>query len=91
MPEIRRSPMANTVLCLKAYGVDDIIGFDFMDRPPRESLVQALEHLYALDALDDKGHLTSIGEQMAELPLDPVFSKVLLASKVRSLILKKMC
>lgn len=36
--------------------------------------------LYNLGALDDEGLLTRLGRKMAEFPLDPAMSKVLLAS-----------
>ncbi|KAI8922524.1 P-loop containing nucleoside triphosphate hydrolase protein [Powellomyces hirtus] len=79
-PEIMRCNLASVVLMLKASGVDDVLGFDYMDKPSRTSIVRALEQLYALGALNDEGGLSELGQQMAELPLDPVYSKVLLQS-----------
>jgi ATP-dependent RNA helicase DHX8/PRP22 len=35
VPEIKRCNLANVVLQLKALGIDDIIGFDFMEKPSR--------------------------------------------------------
>lgn len=49
-----------------------------MDPPPAETLIRALEQLYALGALNDKGELTKLGRRMAELPLDPQLSKTLI-------------
>lgn len=34
-PEIRRCNLASVVLMLKAAGVEDVVNFDFMERPPR--------------------------------------------------------
>jgi len=65
---------------LKAMGVNDLLGFDFMDPPPPDTLVSALEQLYNLGALDDEGLLTKLGRKMAEFPLDPPVSKMLIAS-----------
>lgn len=65
---------------LKAMGVNDLLGFDFMDPPPPDTLVSALEQLYNLGALDDEGLLTRLGRKMAEFPLDPPVSKTLIAS-----------
>jgi pre-mRNA-splicing factor ATP-dependent RNA helicase DHX16 len=62
-------------------GIDDLIDFDFMDPPPAETLIRALEQLYALNALNDRGELTKIGRRMAEFPLDPMMSKSILASE----------
>merc|ERR1711959_500221 len=61
-------------------GINDMLGFDFMDPPPVQTLVYALEILYHLGALDEEGLLTRLGRKMAEFPLDPPMSKVLLAS-----------
>ncbi|KAH8552048.1 P-loop containing nucleoside triphosphate hydrolase protein [Umbelopsis sp. PMI_123] len=81
VPEIKRCNLAAAVLNLKAAGVEDVLGFDYMDRPSRTSLSRALEQLYSLCAINDKGLLTEEGKQMAEFPLDPVFSKVLIQSQ----------
>ncbi|KAI9282963.1 P-loop containing nucleoside triphosphate hydrolase protein [Umbelopsis sp. AD052] len=81
IPEIKRCNLAAAVLNLKAAGVHDVLHFDYMDRPSRTSLSRALEQLYSLSAIDDKGTLTQEGKQMAEFPLDPVFSKVLIQSQ----------
>ena len=69
------------VLLLKSLGINDLIHFDFMDPPPHETLVLALEQLYALGALNHMGELTKLGRRMAELPVDPMLSKMILASE----------
>jgi ATP-dependent RNA helicase DHX8/PRP22 len=43
VPEIQRTNLANTVLLLKAMGINDLLNFDFMDPPPVQTLVAALE------------------------------------------------
>lgn len=35
IPEIKRCNLSNIILQLKAMGVDDIIGFDFIEKPSR--------------------------------------------------------
>lgn len=77
MPEIQRTNLNAVVLLLKSLGINDLVGFDFMDPPPAETLIRALEHLYALGALNDRGDLTKVGRQMAEFPTDPMFAKAL--------------
>lgn len=42
-------------------GINDLIHFDFMDPPPAETLVRALEQLYAIGSLNDRGQLTKLG------------------------------
>lgn len=53
VPEIQRTNLAMTVLTLKAMGINDTLGFDFMDPPPPATLIAALEQLYNLGALDE--------------------------------------
>lgn len=45
-----------------------------------ESLMQALEDLDYLAALDDDGNLSEVGIIMSEFPLDPQLAKALIAS-----------
>lgn len=66
---------------LKSLGINDLLGFDFLDPPPGDTLVRALDLLYALGALNDRGELTKIGRRMAEFPMDPALSKSILASE----------
>lgn len=80
LPEIQRTNLGNVVLQLKAMGINDLIGFDFMDPPPIQTLVGAMELLYAQGALDDEGLLTRLGRKMAEFPLEPALSKMLIIS-----------
>lgn len=54
----RRCP-PSSLLCVCA-GINDLIHFDFMDPPPHETLVLALEQLYALGALNHLGELTKV-------------------------------
>ncbi|KCV71143.1 pre-mRNA-splicing factor ATP-dependent RNA helicase DHX15 [Fonticula alba] len=79
-PEMLRSNLGSVVLQLKKLGIDDLVNFDFMDPPVPETLMRALEMLNYLGALDDDGNLTSVGEMMSELPLDPELAKMLIAS-----------
>jgi pre-mRNA-splicing factor ATP-dependent RNA helicase DHX16 len=66
---------------LKSLGINDLIHFDFLDPPPHETLVLALEQLYALGALNHRGELTKLGRRMAEFPVDPTMSKMIMASE----------
>ncbi|KAJ3669811.1 hypothetical protein LUZ60_010135 [Juncus effusus] len=81
VPEIQRTNLANVVLTLKSLGIHDLVNFDFMDPPPSEALLRALEQLFALSALNSKGELTKTGRRMAEFPLDPMLSKMIVASE----------
>lgn len=48
--------------------------------PAPETLMRALELLNYLGALDEDGELTELGSIMAEFPLEPQLSKMLIAS-----------
>ncbi|XP_028065254.1 pre-mRNA-splicing factor ATP-dependent RNA helicase DEAH10-like isoform X2 [Camellia sinensis] len=79
IPEIRRCNLSNVILQLKALGVDDIIGFDFMEKPSSEAVVKSLELLVLLGALTEEYKLSDpVGHQMAQLPLEPIYSKALI-------------
>ncbi|GJY22960.1 probable pre-mRNA-splicing factor ATP-dependent RNA helicase DEAH9 isoform X1 [Tanacetum coccineum] len=81
IPEMQRSNLASSVIQLKALGIDNILGFDWPSSPSPEAMVRALEVLYSLGVLDDDAKLTSpVGFQVAELPLDPMVSKMIIAS-----------
>jgi pre-mRNA-splicing factor ATP-dependent RNA helicase DHX16 len=79
-PEIQRTNLNSVILMLKSLGIDQLLEFDFMDPPPAETIIRALEQLYALGALNDRGQLTKIGRQMAEFPTDPMLAKAILAA-----------
>lgn len=83
-PEIQRCPLTSVVLQLLALGISDILGFDFMDPPPEEALVHALEQLYLLGGVERAGQLqlTALGRQMAHFPLEPHLAKAILTSQV---------
>ncbi|XP_062859694.1 DEAD/H (Asp-Glu-Ala-Asp/His) box polypeptide 32a [Trichomycterus rosablanca] len=78
--QILESNITSSVLFLKRMEVAGLRHFDFISRPDPESLMQALEDLDYLAALDDDGNLSEIGIIMSEIPLDPQMAKALLAS-----------
>ncbi|XP_036682912.1 probable ATP-dependent RNA helicase DHX35 isoform X2 [Balaenoptera musculus] len=81
VPDMQRSNLAPVILQLKALGIDNVLRFHFMSPPPAQSMVQALELLYALGGLDKDCRLTEpLGMRIAEFPLNPMFAKMLLES-----------
>ncbi|KAI3928200.1 hypothetical protein MKW98_023801 [Papaver atlanticum] len=80
IPEMQRSNLASSIIQLKALGIDNILGFDWPAPPAPEAMVRALEILYLLGVIDDDAKLTSpVGFQVAEIPLDPTVSKMILS------------
>ncbi|XP_030235671.1 putative pre-mRNA-splicing factor ATP-dependent RNA helicase DHX32 [Gadus morhua] len=79
-PHILECDITSSVLFLKRMELSGVGPCDFIDRPEPEGLMQALEELDYLAALDDDGNLSEMGIIMSEFPLDPQMAKTLLAS-----------
>ncbi|XP_063165844.1 ATP-dependent RNA helicase DQX1 isoform X2 [Candoia aspera] len=77
---LTEADLRRPILLLKRLDIADVGQCDFLDRPAPESLMQALEDLDYLAALDDDGNLSEVGIIMSEFPLDPQLAKALLAS-----------
>ncbi|XP_055531945.1 ATP-dependent RNA helicase DHX33 [Wyeomyia smithii] len=80
-PEILRCNIAASVLQLLALGIDSR-QFDFLDKPPTDTIDSALQELKELGAIlsVETPALTPLGWKMAKLPLDPKYSKILLSA-----------
>ncbi|XP_019903110.1 putative pre-mRNA-splicing factor ATP-dependent RNA helicase DHX32 isoform X2 [Esox lucius] len=89
-PHILESDITSTVLFLKRMDIGGLSHCDFMDRPDPECLMQALEDLDYLAALDDDGNLSEIGIIMSEFPLEPQMAKTLLASSPNCFLIPRM-
>lgn len=72
--------LSHLVLLLKRLDIADMGQCNFLDRPAPEALMQALEDLDYLAALDDDGNLSEVGIIMSELPLEPPLAKALIAA-----------
>lgn len=80
VPEIKRVNLTSTVLTLKTLGIQDVIEFDYLERPDRESIELALKQLYYLACISSHGDLLPLGNTLSAFPLEPTYSKCLLAS-----------
>ncbi len=78
-PEVRRVDLAEAVLLLKAAGVAEVRNFRWFDAPTEDALTRAERLLHDLGALDADGSITDEGGKMASLPLEPRFSRLMLA------------
>ncbi|XP_055962643.1 putative pre-mRNA-splicing factor ATP-dependent RNA helicase DHX32 [Sorex fumeus] len=78
--EMQEANLTSLVLFMKRVDIAGLGHCDFMNRPAPESLMQALEDLDYLAALDNDGNLSEFGIIMSEFPLDPQLSKSILAS-----------
>jgi HrpA-like RNA helicase len=80
VPELQRCDLSSVILLLKALGINDLLGFDFIDPPASSSMILALRQLYTLGAVDDDGLLTPVGAKLAMLPVTPPLGKMLLVA-----------
>ncbi|OQR96333.1 pre-mRNA-splicing factor ATP-dependent RNA helicase, partial [Thraustotheca clavata] len=78
VPEIQRSNLANTILYLKVLGISDVVGFNYLDPPAEDAIIDALRQLYVLGAINDAGEVTDTGKDMAQFPLEPRLGRCLL-------------
>ncbi|CAK0907004.1 unnamed protein product, partial [Prorocentrum cordatum] len=72
--------LSNVVLLLKSMGVKNLLEFGFMDPPPQETILTSMFQLWMLGALDNLGDITALGNKMAQFPLDPALSKMLITA-----------
>jgi ATP-dependent helicase HrpA len=90
-PEILRSNLAGVILRMLALNLGDIDDFPFIDRPTQKSIRDGIETLIELggietDAKEERGpthpwRLTALGRIMAQLPLDPRISRMILEAR----------
>ena len=52
-------------------GIDNLVNFDFLHAPNKFIVINALEKLFFLKALNQDGDLTELGKKMAEFPVSP--------------------
>lgn len=80
-PEILDADLAPLALDLAAWGIADPLELTWLDAPPLSAFAQARELLLELGALDAGGMITSHGRKMAQLPVHPRLSHMLLLSQ----------
>lgn len=84
-PEILNSDLAPLALELIRWGSPDAGILRFPDPPPPAHLRQAQQLLIMLGAVDSSLRLTSHGRRMAELPVHPRMSSMILYAKERNI------
>lgn len=80
-----RVDLTSTVLTLKSLNIENVIDFDFLDRPAIEAIESALKQLFLLEAIDKNGQIKSIGYELVKFSVEPTFAKALIISKSISL------
>ena len=67
-------------MTLKNIGINDVLNFDYLDKPDLISIHYALKQLYYLQAINKRGDLEPLGIELSKFPLEPTYAKSLLSS-----------
>ena len=79
-PEVLRTNLASVILRMAALGLGEPEDFPFLDPPDTRLVNDGVRLLQELKAMDDERRVTSLGRQIAGLPVDPRLGTMLLAA-----------
>jgi len=82
-PEIMRSSLAGVILRMKSLNLGLVEDFPFIEPPPRRAIADGYQLLAELGAVDEQNELTSMGMELARLPLDPRVGRMILEARSR--------
>ena len=80
-PELLRSSLASVILRAKSLGLGEVETFPFLDLPSPRAIADGYDLLTELGAVDERKDLTSVGSELARLPLDPRVARMLVAAR----------
>ena len=92
-PEILRTNLASVILQSATIGIDDISKFPFLQAPDSRGVRDGLGLLAELGALEPESktvRLTNLGRELARLPIEPRFARMLLEARTRDLVREVM-
>ncbi|HUI62116.1 MAG TPA: ATP-dependent RNA helicase HrpA, partial [Steroidobacteraceae bacterium] len=79
-PEVLRTNLASVILRMAALGLGEPETFPFPDPPDTRLVNDGVRLLQELKAMDAERRVTSLGHQIAALPVDPRLGRMLLAA-----------
>ena len=82
-PEILRSSLAGVILRMKSLHLGIVEDFPFLERPTGRAIADGYQLLNELGAVDDANELTTTGQELARLPLDPRVGRMILEARSR--------
>jgi len=82
--EIKRTNLSSVVLRLKSMKVDQVETFPFIESPDERQWKVAFNLLFELGAMNETREITSIGQRMAHMPLDPQLARILLDKNLQA-------
>jgi ATP-dependent helicase HrpA len=80
-PELLRSSLASVILRAKSLRLGEVADFPFLDPPSSRAIADGYALLAELGAVDEQNELTTIGEELARLPLDPRVGRMLIGAR----------
>ena len=80
-PEILRSSLASVILRMKALKLGEVEDFPFLEAPSARAVADGYQLLAELNAVDEQKRLTSVGSQLAQLPVDPRMARMIVAAR----------
>ena len=79
-PEIIRTNLASVILQMLRLRIGDIRDFPFVDAPDHRLINDGFNLLRELKAVNTKGELNSIGQQLSRIQADPKMGRMLLTA-----------
>jgi HrpA-like RNA helicase len=79
-PEVLRTNLASVILRMATLGLGDPESFPFLDPPDTRLVNDGVRLLQELKAMDEDRRVTSLGQQIAGIPVDPRLGRMLLAA-----------
>jgi ATP-dependent helicase HrpA len=79
-PEVLRTNLASVILQMATLGLGEPEQFPFVDPPDTRLINDGYRLLQELKAVDDDRRVTSLGRQIASLPVDPRLARMLIAA-----------
>ncbi len=76
-PEILRTNLASVILQMEVLGLGAVDEFPFPDPPDTRLVNDGYRLLQELEAVDGARQVTPLGQQLARLPVDPQFARML--------------
>ena len=80
-PELLRSSLANVILRMLSLKLGDVEDFPFLDRPEARAIGDGYRRLGEVQAIDAERRLTSLGRELARLPIDVQLARMLLEAR----------
>ncbi|MDK9707822.1 MAG: ATP-dependent RNA helicase HrpA [Desulforhopalus sp.] len=81
LPELLRSNLAEVILQMISLELGRPENFPFLDPPHKSAIKEGYQLLSELGAINDRMRLTEKGRIMADLPIDPCISRIIIEAR----------